>query len=824
MSAAPASRKVAVEITLDGEVRSATAVGSRTVYHYWNFLVSHYRGVLLPPQRRTDGQSVAWTWAQAADASAPGADELRALRRRLSEAHRHFVDAVSEGLTGAPISTEDAEELRARMGRIVAHLVSLPEREVLGYVGSTLQGWQFHSWGAPAPGTESYPDDQVLSVRGRVRQGDAGVSGAEVSLEDSDGRTVDETRSDSGGLYAFYKLKPGSYRVKASSNRVKFAPEGIPVELRDAPVGDADVVAEDPAEKVDVGEPVGSRAPVQAAADGSAENTGSGARRWVLGVLVLLLLAGGSVWYFFLREGDSKAAPQTHSGARGSEGAAQTVRANPGNAREVSADAPIKAGGGGVGRDSTWSNSERKRTTQGRLSGAQLEEFDSSKRGRAGASTGGAPLRPQTPGTEGGLPGDPEGEPQDDALAPDAGGRAPTPSPAPKGTVTRKPHEGTKAANGRPGQSQQVSPPNNVSAADSEPNQTPGTDAAKKTGAMNSKPKPKPGTPPRTGAQAGQPGQAEGGNTAAAPGATPFTTVDGDDETAPAKDTATDQESSAGRGPKVTAKRGSGRAANATDAAATPEQEQTPEPQEETATASESPAVALPPGEERWLATLLVSTRRWAPRFTEDRILPTEPTREGADDGASRIHAAEWARVRQRLPEGFTAAKVRGGVRFIVRDPAARLPLSWEVARGLTGAESSTSGARAEIAWSGGAPLASAGWDLRDARGAIWARVRTTAAGEFSAARREGVTFYLWAEVDWHPDPGAREPHWRVDTDARLPDGWTPVDGVKPRLEAPVEAVSEAPRPRIEYLDTNSGWALASEWLVRPARESAVNP
>ncbi|WP_404422505.1 carboxypeptidase regulatory-like domain-containing protein [Nibricoccus sp. IMCC34717] len=822
MSAAPGSRKVAVEITLDGEVRSATAVGSRTVYHYWNLLVSHYRGVLLPPQRRTDGQSVAWTWAQSADASAPGADELRALRRRLSEAHRHFVDAVSEGLTGAPISAEDAEELRARMGRIVAHLVSLPEREVLGYIGSTHQGWQFHSWGALEPGTETYPDDQVLSIRGRVKQGEAGVPGAEVSLEDVDGRTVDETRSDSGGLYAFYKLKPGSYRVKAASSRVKFALEGIPVELKDAPVSDADVVAEDPAEKVDVGEPVGSRAPVQAAAGGANENSSTGAGRWVLALLLGLLLVGAAIRFFFLRDsGDASSAQTAQAGAR-RNGVPETHAARnapEGPAREVASEGVPRAGGGGVGRDSTWSNSERKRTTQGRLSSAQLEEFDSSKRGRVGSTTGGTPLRPQAPGTEGGLPGEPEGEPKDDALAPDAGGHSPSPSPGPAGTGKRKPRDATKPAGAKTAQAPHSgSPPTSPNATAETPEPPPGSPAAKEQAAQKPKPKAKPRTPPGTG---GQPASATGATSADAPGETPLTTVDRDEETPPATDTEAEH-------PHTPAKAAAARSSRAsTGATATDSAPAAPEQAEEQSTYTSAPATPAPEakqGEERWLPLLLVSTRRWAPRFTEDRILATEPMPEGADDGAALLHATEWASVRQRLPAGFTAASVRGGVRFIVRDPTARLPLRWEVARGVTGAAASTSGARADIAWTGGAPLASVSWDLRDASGAVWARLRTTAAGEFSASRRDGVELRLWAEVDWRPAPGAREPVWRVDADERLPDGWAPVEAATQRIEASVEAVEAAPRPRIEILDTNSGWALASEWRVRPAREAGVNP
>lgn len=797
MSAAP--RKVVVEIELNADNRARVQVGARTLYHYWAPLQAHYRRVLLAPQRRTNGTHVGWQWMQAENAGLPTAEELRALRRRLSDAHRELVEAWAEGGPGGALTSEDAEVLRNRLGRLVANLVSLPDRELLGYVAQTTEGLAFHSWGAETPGTPVFPDESVLSIRGRVRQGEAPVPGATLSLESEEGAVLDQARSDAAGYYGFYQLKAGFYRVKASSPRAAFAPEGVSVELSGSPRDDVDLEAEDPAPKVDVldGSTPAHRPAGTASAGGSRRGLG------ILAALLLLLGAGAGAWWFLGRGGGPAApAPGTRAGGwaggtgdrPGPSPAAEETRAR----RERRSDdldtkvgAPRARGQVELDGEGLYAAFERAE----HLSGAPASDGD--------AVTG-------EPSPESGLPG-PEAQPDQVTGQLGKSPRAPGGAPGSVGAGTGggggsavvKPGAKVRPVEAVPGhpETKAAAPASAQTKSERTPRPSGGpSPAPRPSGAPTPKAAPasEPASP--TGSAKGASGT-QGAHTApdaAAASASPVPTPLGTPPPAGAK-----------------AK------AEGAEPAAPSTQGPTPTP---TAPGRSAPAVlAAAPGEPeaRWLPPLRLQVSLWRVRYFHDAIVPTEPQPGPVDLAAARdLRDRAWRARQENQPTWVRSPRLLGGV--VVRLPArvARQGLRWEGSTNMPTARLNVLGTRAEAGWYGGAPGQSGTLTLVDGLGAVWVRLRFLASGEISLQSREGVVPAYWTAMEARAGQAAPDWsgwRWLVDEGAPPPEDWLasePGEGASRRLEVPLAVAREAGRLRIRWMDTATSWGVAGEVAV----------
>ncbi|HEY8994396.1 MAG TPA: hypothetical protein VIM71_07040, partial [Lacunisphaera sp.] len=70
-------------------------VENRPLFGYWAILMPHFRGVLLPPQNRTD-ESIQWTWTETTDHDAISSTELATIRKRLAGAQQSLADSLED--------------------------------------------------------------------------------------------------------------------------------------------------------------------------------------------------------------------------------------------------------------------------------------------------------------------------------------------------------------------------------------------------------------------------------------------------------------------------------------------------------------------------------------------------------------------------------------------------------------------------------------------------------------------------------------------------------------------------------------------------------
>ncbi len=209
-------------------------IGQRSLHHYWSLLLPHFRGILLPPQTRSDDGGVQWSWREPANRPPIVAAELATVRKRLTGALRSLADSVEDAPQAAADARRGASvlpQIQARMNEVVATLAGLPDVSLAGYVVRAERSLMVHSWGLAAPLSPQYPDATDCEITGTVFLANAVAPDHEVVLERPDGGTLARTRSDAAGKFRFPKVTPGRYHACAVSPQGKFPPGGVLVEI-----------------------------------------------------------------------------------------------------------------------------------------------------------------------------------------------------------------------------------------------------------------------------------------------------------------------------------------------------------------------------------------------------------------------------------------------------------------------------------------------------------------------------------------------------------------------------------------------------------------
>ncbi len=121
-------------------------VGQRPLHHFWTMLAPYFRGVLVAPQRRSDGSVVTWHWREHAKATAVTPAELAGLRKRLTGDEQAFADNLAREKAGGALPVQG--KLDTVMRETIERLVALPEAELATFVCRTEAGLRLHSWSA----------------------------------------------------------------------------------------------------------------------------------------------------------------------------------------------------------------------------------------------------------------------------------------------------------------------------------------------------------------------------------------------------------------------------------------------------------------------------------------------------------------------------------------------------------------------------------------------------------------------------------------------------------------------------------------------------
>jgi hypothetical protein len=208
-------------------------IGSRSLHQYWALLMPHFRGILLPPQSRSDDAGTQWSWREPLESASLNAAEFATVRKRLASAQLSL--AASAEVASESVDPRRAvailPQVQARMSEVVASLAAKPDAELAPYVVRSERGLMLHSWGLAAALKPYYPDALDCEISGTVLVANEPGPDQQILLESADGNVLARTRSDAMGNFRFPRISSGHYRVRAASDRVVFPPEGVAVDI-----------------------------------------------------------------------------------------------------------------------------------------------------------------------------------------------------------------------------------------------------------------------------------------------------------------------------------------------------------------------------------------------------------------------------------------------------------------------------------------------------------------------------------------------------------------------------------------------------------------
>ena len=333
MSAPVPSRRAVAEIDF-GDVPAAAKIGNRSIHQFWHLFSSHFRFVLLAPQRRPDSGRVAWTWREPGEHRPVTATELADVRRRLAEAATSLsggygeLDREEEERSGAAILEG---QVRSSVAAMVGQLVTQRDAALLKYVCRTDGGTMLHSWGAATAAEPFYPDAQNGEIGGSVAVGGERPAGLSLVLENPQGAGIAHTKSDQSGEFRFPSVAPGRYLIRVL-DRSDFPADGLEVTMgRDSITGLELRAQVAPSQKSDVARVTADQQP-------------PARRRKLVAILALLLLLAGGYFYW---QSKGAATPSgsdrpTNSGWQSATGQVE------GEAKKSDAEKPK------VGADGAW--------------------------------------------------------------------------------------------------------------------------------------------------------------------------------------------------------------------------------------------------------------------------------------------------------------------------------------------------------------------------------------------------------------------------------------------------------------------------------------
>jgi len=363
---APANLRRAVALVRTGTPHPDWAViGGRPIYQFWHMLSPHFRDVLLPPQRRSDGGGFSWSWRDAGAAGPPTGAELAEVRRRLKLAEQSFTatttappwqhdpdDAGGPGSLGAKV--------KAGAQAMVLQFTGASDAVLADFVCRTESGPMIHSWGARVPATPCFVDALECEIGGAVLLGDESGAGLELVLENRAGAIIAQTRTDAAGLFLFRRIPGGDYRIRVE-HRGDFPTTGFSVSVEQDSIYGLELrrgAAVATFSRVHSRAPFGSGTPVDVFSHVPFPPRRRSRRPLLIGVLALSAGAGLGWFWFIGPSGGGRVGPAAPSW-QAADGA--TV-AGPTGERS-SGPGAVGAGGGG---------SQVSRASSGRTSGERV--------------------------------------------------------------------------------------------------------------------------------------------------------------------------------------------------------------------------------------------------------------------------------------------------------------------------------------------------------------------------------------------------------------------------------------------------------------------
>jgi hypothetical protein len=775
-------------------------VAKRPLFSYWAILMPHFRGVLLPPQNRSD-ESIQWTWTEPADGDAISAAELATIRKRLAGAQQSLADALDD-TSGLAAKAAAIRETKNRMDEVVGALVALSDPALAGFVARTDRGMLLHSWGLANPLPVQYLDADY-ELAGRVIVGGAPAAGEEVLLETIDGASVGRTGTDREGRFEFPKVAAGSYRVRAVSRppEVFFSEKGEVVELLGSAITTIEIHNEDRTRNI---------APVV-----RGNSSGHLIGILVSAVAVILVVA---VYYFWPRKGSVPAAAAASKSASWEVNSAPRAVAQHG---EVSDDPKGRSAQTGIAANVASQQTPKKSSVQKSPSGAPPEQRNSRAADIVVAqrASGLPPQQAGQPVAAGGLPG---GSATSGAGGVAGGGHAGDHSAGPAGG-------GNGNAGGSPGSG----------AEGPAPSANPTTSSPSSRPQVISPPAPANSAPP-----AGQP---QGSRTPEAPpsrGSNAKAQAESANPVGADSRPANDFQAANHPAANVPDKAAAVAAANhdaptavvsfldsdsSDSPAPVPEEtndEKKPDKNQEPMSENGSMHPSFqPPDEPAEAGTRILDSdfspsvrmsfrlSPWRRFLLRDTILPTLPTPIGQKETLGDLSTRVLAEKQTALPRTLRDGNIVVGICIeFPRAAAGPLP-RWQVADGTTPTIATANESIAEIGWRGEPPAGR--YVLTAADGKVLASISTDPQGEMRVSGTGAISSWPWVGIECAPGEAGRF-GWQVLGTAPRPAGWTKDNhwmddgGLRLDLKMLVEK-DETVVLTLAIVDGSTGWALASK-------------
>ena len=256
MSIAHQSHLLTAEVNWGGDPGAIFWVGKAPVHQFWPRLAPHFGSSLLAPQRKMDGEVVAWTWRESEHDEEIAAAELLALRALLGTSLESFRKAqpprADSGSSGAPAQNRtNLDLLWDAVEALVADLLAKSDHELLAFVVRSEAGLRIHSWGAKKAALPRSPEQLGHEVSGITVATGKAMADVEVQIKNSAGEVHAKTLSDGTGRFRFPNVNPGVYRVVATHPKIGFPSEGLEVSVASGPVSGLKLRSNAPGEEME---------------------------------------------------------------------------------------------------------------------------------------------------------------------------------------------------------------------------------------------------------------------------------------------------------------------------------------------------------------------------------------------------------------------------------------------------------------------------------------------------------------------------------------------------------------------------------------------
>jgi hypothetical protein len=216
-----------------------------------------------------------------------------------------------------------------------------------------------------------------------------------------------------------------------------------------------------------------------------------------------------------------------------------------------------------------------------------------------------------------------------------------------------------------------------------------------------------------------------------------------------------------------------------------------------------------------------VRATAWKAELLQDVILPTNPVAVGQEEPLNELREKLMQTQRARMPQTFREPVTQSGFALEFEATGETGLPRWRDAAGAEPKEATVQGNRAELAWTGQAPLRGQEYVLSQGDGREIARISREAGGGAVVVTAPNVHAWFWVAIERggteRADGAAAASrfNWQLLTGGEIPASWRRDDrwrdGRGQRLDLPLEDGGMSVSHPLALVDRVTGWAMTCE-------------